>query len=158
MFKLKSTVFVIDMDRESQVSMEHDYEMTADSDCETSSYSGLRRFKEFSMDGVVKLEENQSEYGVIKRNFLAGMESVGEEINLVAVHKNSYSSVAGQAKLEAFRIFSQAVAARRGGDANIKYGWYGGSRDEICGILNHGFGRFGGIGVYLSPANLPIDR
>lgn len=160
------------MERENQVSMTvYDYEtMACDSDCESSSGSGTsQQFKEFSRNGMVRLEEsdgNQSEHSVVKKSFVVGMGFLGEEINVVAMHKNSYSSVAGQAKLEAFRIFSAAVAAKRGGDANIKYGWYGGSRDEIWNIVTYGFGRCGdfeksvshGIGVHLSPANLPIDR
>ncbi|KAL8534181.1 hypothetical protein ACS0TY_010256 [Phlomoides rotata] len=149
------------MDRESQVSMEHDYDgMMADSDCESSSDSGFRQFKEFSEIGMVKVEEDQGEHGVIKKTLLGGMGFIGNEINLVAIHKNSHSSVTGQAKLEAFQIYCQAVAARRGGDANLRYGWYGGSRDEICDILNFGFENSSssqGNGVYLSPANLLIE-
>ncbi|KAG8366117.1 hypothetical protein BUALT_Bualt17G0042500 [Buddleja alternifolia] len=146
---------------EDQVSMTiRDYDTTAyDSDCE-SPESVFRRF-----DGMVRLEENRgdsSEYCVIQRSFMAGMGVLGRGINVISVHKNSYSSFAGQAKLEMFRIFSQAVAERRGGDANIKYAWYGGARDEVCGIVEYGFGRVReceshGVGVHLSPANVPID-
>ncbi|KAI3467535.1 hypothetical protein Pfo_024198 [Paulownia fortunei] len=167
------SISVSDMERdggEDQVSMTvHDYETTRyDSGGESSGGSGSGQFKEFAGNGMVRLEEddgNDSEHGVIKKSFLVGMGLLGKEIEVVAVHKNSYSSVSGQAKLEAFRIFCQAVAAERGGDANIKYGWYGGSRDEICDIISYGFGRCGdfekgvshGIGVYLSPANVPVD-
>ncbi|KAL8534183.1 hypothetical protein ACS0TY_010257 [Phlomoides rotata] len=145
----------MDMDRESRVSMEHG--MMADSDCESDS--GFRKFQEFPEIRMVKLDECEGEHGVIQTTFLGAMGFIGNEINLVSIHKNSHSSV----KLEAFRIFSQAVAARRGGDANVKYAWFGGSRDELCDIVNFGFGRLGdsesfshGVGIYLSPVNLPI--
>lgn len=145
-----------------------DYEAPAyDSDCE-SSVSGPRQLTGFAGDGIMRLEDETegSEYSVIKRSLIVGMGLIGKDIDVVAVHKNSYSGVTGQARLEAFRIFSRAVAAKRGGDANAKYGWYGGSRDEIRDIVTHGFGRCGsfekgvshGIGVNLSPANVPIER
>lgn len=97
--------------------------------------------------------------------FRAGLGVLGEGVNVVALHMNSSSSIARHARLEAFRLYSRAVAMKRGGDANIRYAWYGGARDEILGIVTHGFGRCAdfedrvsnGIGVYLSPANFPID-
>ncbi|KAL8519064.1 hypothetical protein ACS0TY_010128 [Phlomoides rotata] len=124
----------MDMDRESRVSMEHG--MMADSDCESDS--GFRKFQEFPEIRMVKLDECEGEHGVIQTTFLGAMGFIGNEINLVSIHKNSHSSV----KLEAFRIFSQAVAARRGGDANVKLG------DSES--FSHG------VGIYLSPVNLPI--
>ncbi|KAH6826772.1 hypothetical protein C2S53_016910 [Perilla frutescens var. hirtella] len=153
------TFCLMELERETQVSMTvDDYDPVADSDCESSPQSDSREFRDFSRNGMLRLERDHGEYGVIKR-------ILGKELNVVAIHKNSYSTVTGQARLEAFRAFSQAVATKRGGDANIKYAWYGGSRDEVLGIVTHGFGRCGdfedgvshGIGVYLSPANVPFD-
>ncbi|GFP88036.1 probable inactive poly [ADP-ribose] polymerase sro2 [Phtheirospermum japonicum] len=155
---------------EDQVSMTvHDYEAATayDSDGDSSpSFSSSEQLRDFTMNGMVRLDQgNEREYGVIKKSFLVGMGFSGEGMDVVAVHKNSYSGDSGQAKLEGFRTFCQVVAARRGGDANVKYGWYGGSRAEICDVLRYGFGRCGdfekgvshGVGVYLSPANFPID-
>ncbi|KAL8035822.1 hypothetical protein ABFX02_12G120700 [Erythranthe guttata] len=164
------------MDAEGdQVSMTVlDYETAAyDSDCESSVSDSGRLFREFARNGMVKLEESAEggggggggEYGAVMKSFLVDMRFLGEEIDVVAVHKNMYSSVAGQAKLEAFRVFSRAVAARRGGDANVKYGWYGGSPDEIRDVVTYGFvgsGKFEkgishGVGIHLSPVNSPFD-
>ncbi|KAK6117923.1 hypothetical protein DH2020_048328 [Rehmannia glutinosa] len=139
------------------------YEPTAyDSD---AGFSGSEQFRDFARNGMVRLEENEGEHNVIKNGFLVGMGVLGKEIDVVAVHKNSCSSVSGQARMESFRIFSQAVAAKRGGDANIKNGWYGGYREEISNIVSYGFGRCAdfekgvshGVGVYLSPSNVPND-
>ncbi|KAL6547322.1 hypothetical protein OROMI_023043 [Orobanche minor] len=152
---------------EDQVSMTvHDYDTTAlDSDGESTPYSGPDQFKDFAMNGMLRLQEDEGEYRAIKKTFLARMGFWRRVIDVVAIHKSSCSSVSGHAKLEAFRIFCQAVAIKRGGDANVNYGWYGGSRDEICDIISFGFSRCGdfekdvshGIGVYLSPANSSIE-
>ncbi|KAL1550837.1 putative inactive poly [ADP-ribose] polymerase SRO2 [Salvia divinorum] len=154
------------MEREPQISMTvDDYDAATDSDCESLPASGFRRFGDFERIGMVRVEVDQAKYGVVDKLFRAGMGVLGQEVNVVALHMNSYTTIARHARLEAFRLYSRAVAVKRGGDANIRCGWYGGARDEILGIVNHGFGRCGdfedrlsnGIGVYLSPANFPID-
>ncbi|KAI3734559.1 hypothetical protein L6452_14030 [Arctium lappa] len=63
-----------------------------------------------------------------------------------------------------YEVLAMVVASINGGDVNIKYGWYGSSRDEINEVLLYGFRQFEnrsssyGRGVYLSPANLPMER
>lgn len=91
------------------------------------------------------------------------MANVGIEVNVDAIHQYSHT---WQARKKSFWIFQQAVASKRGGDANVKYAWYGGDREEILGIVTHGFSRCGnfdggvshGIGVHLSPDNVLVYR
>ena len=53
-----------------------------------------------------------------------------------------------------------------GGNANLRYAWFGASRDKIWEIISHGFGHCGnaenkglfGNGIYLSPDDSSIDR
>ncbi|KAK9276522.1 hypothetical protein L1049_006056 [Liquidambar formosana] len=151
---------------EEQVSMTlDDHEILvpdSETDEPTSTFDG---FGSFTRNGMINLDEGNGEHDIIKKSFLLGMGDFGKDANVVAIHKNSYSSLAGQARLESFRIFSEAVAKKCGGDANIKYAWYGGSREEIRQIIAHGFSRCGrptssefyGFGVYLSPAKFSID-
>lgn len=148
----------MELRRETQVSMTvDDYELLADSDCDSSPESDSRQFRDFLRSGMVRLQQDHGDYAVIKR-------ILGRELNVVAIHKNSYSTVTGQAKLQAFHAFSKAAKAKRGGDANIRHAWYVGARDEIVGIVTHGFSRCGdfedgvsrGIGVYLSAPNMPL--
>lgn len=142
---------------EDQVSMTvSDYESSSNSDSEEHS---PKKFRFFIRNGMLRLQEAEGdEYGTIKRSFMSGM-ALFSGVQIVAVHKNMYSTHIGEAKLEAFRIFSRAVAEKCGGDANIKYAWYGGSRDEICEILAYGFGSLSQrVGIVLSPSSLPIQR
>ncbi|KAI3733504.1 hypothetical protein L6452_12947 [Arctium lappa] len=142
-----------------------DYDSDSDSDSKLSSNN--LRFGMFSGDDrlmVQRLEEGNSGYEVLKTSFVGGMRGFGRSIDVVGIHKKNYGwSVMDDARMEAFKVFAMAVASRNGGDANIKYGWYGGSRDEIREVLLYGFRRFEnrsspyGRGVYISPANLPIE-
>lgn len=139
--------------------------ITVDSECESSN-PDFEKFKFFSGDGMIRLDEAKDEHCVIKKSFLTGMGLLGKESDVVAIHKNLYSSRTGLVRMEAFRIFSAAVAEKCGGDANVKYAWYGGSRDEVCGIIDHGFSRCKepqngvsyGVGIHLSPTNAALDR
>ncbi|XP_058193165.1 probable inactive poly [ADP-ribose] polymerase SRO2 [Rhododendron vialii] len=156
-----------DMGLEDQVSIVIDDEEVLTSDSEfNSASSSFSRFGFFTRNGMALLEDGNSERRIIERSFLKGLGQFGKETKVVAIHKNSYSSPIGQARMESFRIFSEAVKRKSGGNnANVKYAWYGASRGEICEIVTHGFGRFRGgensescgLGVHLSPANFSID-
>ncbi|KAH7858223.1 hypothetical protein Vadar_021509 [Vaccinium darrowii] len=62
----------------------------------------------------------------------------GNETNVVAIHRNLCSGPTGEVRLESFRIFSEVAAKKCRGNANVKHGWYGASRDEIYEIIRHG--------------------
>ena len=155
------------MDFEDQVSTVIDDQeiLTSDSECDSSS-SSFSQFGSFTRSGMARLLEGSSEHKIIKKSFQKGLRQLGKETKVEAIHKNSYSSHIGKARLESFRIFSEAVKRKSGGNnANVKYAWYGGSTEEICEIITHGFSRFRdgessesyGVGVNLFAANFSID-
>ncbi|KAL6969451.1 hypothetical protein U1Q18_029164 [Sarracenia purpurea var. burkii] len=148
---------------EEQVSITVDYgEIPLDSDSEIDSSSS--QFGYFTANGMTRVDDGNTEYGIIKKAFLQGMGLFSKDTNVVAIHKYSFSSSTGKARLESCRIFFEAVAKRCGGYANVRNAWYGASRDEICEIVTHGFSRCRkpedsesyGYGIYLSPVNFTI--
>ncbi|GMI87776.1 similar to RCD one 2 [Hibiscus trionum] len=97
-------------------------------------------FDNFLKNDLIKLHESSSDYSIIRKGFFSGMgETLSKSIKIVAIHKTSYSGFSAKAQAENFQILKKAVAEKCGGDANVKYAWYGGSRDEICEILTQGF-------------------
>ncbi|KAK9141068.1 hypothetical protein Scep_010749 [Stephania cephalantha] len=84
-----------------------------------------------------------------------------------AVHKNSFSTCLAKARLQSFKIFSEAIAtkSRDRAGANVKYAWIGASKDELFRILNFGFSHCSipyemkcyGHGLYLCPQNRLLD-
>lgn len=120
----------------------------------------------FAREGLFRIGEGSTELGLLKRVFLLGMGTASEDTDVVEIHRNTGSSLTKKAKLDSYKIFSEAVARKCGGNANTRYAWYGGSRDEILGILKHGFSRCGtplhgpsyGVGLHLASAKFAIDR
>ncbi|KAJ4973301.1 hypothetical protein NE237_006475 [Protea cynaroides] len=121
-------------------------------------------FESFERIGLIRLEGNQ-EHDIIKNRFILGLGPLGRHTAVVAIHKNSFSSFHRKARLQSFSIFSEAILRKCHGNANIKYAWYGTSRDGVHRIITHGFGEFGnpendrlyGCGLYLSPENSSIE-
>ncbi|GFZ21250.1 hypothetical protein Acr_29g0004120 [Actinidia rufa] len=107
---------------EDQVSITVEDEEILSLDSEVNSYpSNPGQFEVFAKNGMTIIDEENTEHEVIKKCFLNGMEQFGKNTNVVAIHRNSNSSFTGKARKETFRIFSEAVAKKSGGDANIKY-------------------------------------
>ncbi|XP_060669939.1 probable inactive poly [ADP-ribose] polymerase SRO2 [Ziziphus jujuba] len=138
----------------------------SETDEEVHSKIGSHLFEVFAQIGMVSVGEGSMEHEETKRSFLLGMGLVSKDTNIVAINKIKPNfSLTRQAKVKSFQIFSEAVTEKCGGDANIKHAWYGGSRDEICGIVSHGFSScatnakqdFHGVGVQLFPVKLSID-
>lgn len=142
-FKFAAEMSANQSDFEDQVSMTVDDDEISgyESDCGDSNSAVSDRFDVFTRNGMIRLEEENSAHDIIKTCFLSGMGFAGGDTNLVAIHKNVSSDLTRQARFESFKIFSQAVAQKCGGDAKVKYAWYGGSKDELCEILVHGFSR-----------------
>ncbi|XP_068642106.1 probable inactive poly [ADP-ribose] polymerase SRO2 [Aristolochia californica] len=94
------------------------------------------------------------------------MGSLAKNTTVVAIHRNSYSPSFAKARLQSFQIFLEATTKKRGGESNMECAWYGASKDEIHGIINHGFGlrerpenrALFSFGVYLSPTNSSLDN
>ncbi|KAF8380656.1 hypothetical protein HHK36_028146 [Tetracentron sinense] len=72
------------------------------------------------VDGPEPLE-NFREHNFVKQRLFSGMGSLENYTTAVAVHKKSYSSFMEQARLQSFKIFSQAMIEKRGGNANIRH-------------------------------------
>ncbi|KAF9607657.1 hypothetical protein IFM89_037890 [Coptis chinensis] len=152
-----------------EMNSHHQEEMEI-SDSESSSGSnGVSPKKEvgyFDTVGLVKLGEEDNSYKIVKKAFVSGMKSLAKHTEVVAVHKNVFSGFNGQARLQSFRVFSETMTKKCGKDAgNVKFAWYGASKEGVNRIVNHGFGHCGkpenngsyGFGIYLSPHGLSID-
>ncbi|KAG9159937.1 hypothetical protein Leryth_005683 [Lithospermum erythrorhizon] len=113
-------------------------------------------------DGLIRVEEGNKEYDTIRLSIVAGLSSSGLQAQINDVNRVDYSGFRKSAKLQAFEIFVNAVEKSCGGDANVKYAWYGASKNEIMKIVSHGFcdppnnGMFG-RGLYLSPVEHILD-
>ncbi|XP_030494439.2 probable inactive poly [ADP-ribose] polymerase SRO5 [Cannabis sativa] len=145
-----------------------DHESSSLSDCE-SGISGVdsERTGFINGDGLVRLLEGDRVHGIIKKRFVSSLGSIGAKTTIVAIHRNTHSSIVGEARLHSFQIFSKAMASKCGGNANVKFGWYQpSSKDEISKIFSHGFAQFHnpqhnyglyGHGLYLSPDDYPFE-
>lgn len=121
------------------------------------------QFDAFTGMSLLRLNENDMIYDLTRKMFAVGMKSAGVDAQVVAIHKNVHAGWTRRARQETFLIFQKAVAQKCGGNANIGYGWYGGSREEICDIVLHGFsgGRepgSHGVGVQLFSNKFSFDE
>lgn len=128
-------------------------------DADSSSFS--------KTDSLILLGEGNPEHDVIKTCLLSGMGVVSSDTTIVTIRKNSSEGITTRPKFLSFRIFTDAVARKHGGDANVKYGWYAGSKMEIQSIISYGFsnrdvGKFEndgfshGIGIHLVPSKCSL--
>uniref|UniRef100_UPI001CB9491F probable inactive poly [ADP-ribose] polymerase SRO2 n=1 Tax=Erigeron canadensis TaxID=72917 RepID=UPI001CB9491F len=159
-------VSVVEDNEEFIVRPHDDDDDDSESDSEVSSRSvlGNPRTARNLAGGHKQLEEGDKDYEAVKSSFLI---SGFMNTRVVGIDKKDYeANVMDEARLKVFKVYVAAVASNNGGDPNLKYGWFGGSRDEIREILLHGFrGRRRcdnttlsyGRGVCLSPANLPME-
>nr|POF01538.1 putative inactive poly [adp-ribose] polymerase sro2 [Quercus suber] len=108
----------------AQIEVEGQISLTIDddeiSDCgsvsdETSPPSDP--FMCFKRDGLVEVSEGSPEHHVLRGSFLVGMRPVAKQTNVVAIHKNSSSSLTRKARFDSFRLFAEAVAEKCGGNA-----------------------------------------
>ncbi|KAK9198038.1 hypothetical protein WN944_013221 [Citrus x changshan-huyou] len=135
------------------------------SDCESSVSGPVVHPPTPFSNGLISLQEGDKVYDLISGRLISGLGVLGAQAKIVFIHRNSFSGVMGQAKIQSFQIFVKAVAEKCGGDANVKYAWCAGTKDEICKIIEHGFGYCGkpnndgmyGCGVYLSPDDSPLE-
>ncbi|KAF5193914.1 Inactive poly [ADP-ribose] polymerase RCD1 [Thalictrum thalictroides] len=145
----------------------HD-EDTQLSDCESSNSSGnsKKKIEIFDDNGLVKLGAEGNGHKVIERAFVMGMGSVGKHISVVSIHKNLFSGLSGHARLQSFRIFSEMTTKKcQSNSGNVRFAWYGTTKDGVNRIINHGFIHSGnsennglhGHGIYLSPHVNPLD-
>lgn len=134
------------------------------SDCESGISGPNTKDSPIFSDGLPEVHEGDRLFEIIKRRFVLGLGSYGRLTQIVSIRRNCFSNFTGQARVQSFQIFAQAMEKKCGSNANLKYAWYGGSRDDIKKIITHGFGHFVGgdsngeygRGIYLSPDNSSI--
>ncbi|KAJ0241214.1 inactive poly [Hirschfeldia incana] len=89
---------------------------------------------------TILLSQDNREYDVVKNCFLSGMSlHAAAETTVVSVRKASTQRITAKAKLAASFVFREAMKRKNGGDANVRYGWYSGSKEEIERIVSYGF-------------------
>ncbi|PON35915.1 Poly(ADP-ribose) polymerase, catalytic domain containing protein [Parasponia andersonii] len=98
-------------------------------------------FADFGANGFMERMVEGAEYEAISKRFTSGMGSLSKDIYVVAIHKKLTSNITVQAKMNSFRIFTEAMARKCGGDANVKIAWHSSSREEVPQIFCHGFSR-----------------
>ncbi|XWS22602.1 hypothetical protein CRYUN_Cryun29cG0050200 [Craigia yunnanensis] len=130
----------------NQILVEDQVSLTIDNDEISSASNEIDSdpdpFELFVKNGLANIHEYSMEDSILRKSFFSSMGQNPELVKktkIVAIHKNLNSSLSGKARAQSFRIFSKVVADKCGGDANVKYAWYGASRDEICEIVMHGF-------------------
>ncbi|KAL9170799.1 hypothetical protein ABFS82_04G170000 [Erythranthe guttata] len=101
-------------------------------------------------------------YEVVTKKLVSSLSSCGFNAEVEAVYRNDYTGIMSRAKLQSFCIYSKAMEVKCGGNSNVKYAWYGASKNEIRRIVSHGFGlpvdtQTHGQGVYLSPVDRPFE-
>ncbi|KAL9857467.1 putative inactive poly [ADP-ribose] polymerase SRO2 [Arabidopsis thaliana] len=122
------------------------FDSTSDDADSSVSHAG----SSFSSSSLILLGEGNPEHDVIKTCLLSGMGVVSSDTTIVTI-----------------RFSLTLLRGKHGGDANVKYGWYAGSRDEIQRIISYGFsnrdvGKFEndggshGIGIHLVPSKCSL--
>ncbi|KAJ7953615.1 Poly [ADP-ribose] polymerase, partial [Quillaja saponaria] len=153
-------------DEYSVISDETVFDGAEESDA-TSLHFKSNEYGCFAEIGLNLIKEETLEHQIITKSFFTGMSFLEKDAEIVAIHKNQNScSLLRQARLESFQIFTKALMKKCGGDANLRFGWYGGSKNDLIHIICHGFNSCSsnltwnsshGIGVCLSPAKFSID-
>ncbi|KAH0868556.1 hypothetical protein HID58_075578 [Brassica napus] len=117
-----------------------------------------------STDSTILLREGDQEHDVITKCFLFGFgATLANATTIVTIRKKSPNAITTRAKSLAFRIFTEAMARKNGGDPNVKYGWYAGSREDLERIITYGFSSreidddsSNGIGIHLVPSKFSL--
>ncbi|KAK8522492.1 hypothetical protein V6N12_056200 [Hibiscus sabdariffa] len=134
---------IVGEDHPGSVTVAKDHEIPPAAPSEDDEIQSGYCFDVFLRNDLVKLHESSAGYSIMTKGFFSGMgEDMSKNTKIVAIHKISCSSFSAKARAEAFQIWEKGVAEKCGGDANVKYAWYGCSREEICEIVTHGFSWF----------------
>ncbi|XP_042410747.1 probable inactive poly [ADP-ribose] polymerase SRO3 [Zingiber officinale] len=114
--------------------------------------------------GAETIGEGDRDFKLIEKWFLTGYRRYVPGVVVTAIHRCSRSGFRGASRLKTFQLQMQMTKAARGGDANVKLGWYGASAMDVAAIVSHGFGKpqnarpdaeVGGFGLHLSAAPYP---
>ncbi|XP_076947535.1 putative inactive poly [ADP-ribose] polymerase SRO5 [Bidens hawaiensis] len=139
------------------------------SDCESVT-SGSRiveveQTSSFGLIGMVKVDVSDKLHEIIGKKFVARLGYYGIDAEIECIHRNLFDfSEIAQARFSSFRMFANSVEKKNGGDANVKFAWFGGSKGEIVNIVVHGFGCHNirnagsfGHGIVLSADHSPLE-
>ncbi|KAG5552134.1 hypothetical protein RHGRI_010286 [Rhododendron griersonianum] len=147
-----------DLEEQVSISIDQNEIPVPDSEDDSFSSSVFEEFGIFKRNGLTRVHERSKCYQIITGCIAKAMVN---DTNVAAVHKIPWSGPNN--RLEAFRISSAEMVKKCGGNGNVKHAWYGGSRDEICRIISHGFKRCrqpdgeDGFGVHLYPLEFVMD-
>ncbi|KAL3618037.1 hypothetical protein CASFOL_038358 [Castilleja foliolosa] len=113
-------------------------------------------------NGLIRIGNEETPYEMVKKKLVSSLGSYGVGALVESIHRFDFTANMNRAKLQSFFIYSKAVEEKCGGNANVKFAWFGASKNEINEVISHGFGfptsnRTHGHGVYLSPADHPIE-
>ncbi|KAL0800011.1 hypothetical protein Bca101_055186 [Brassica carinata] len=121
-------------------------------------------------DSTILLREGNQEHDVITTCFLSGLggpPTLANATTIVTIRKKSPNTITTRAKHLSFRIFTEAITRKNGGDPNVRYAWYVGSRERIERIVTHGFSSreidddssssSHGIGIHLVPSKFSLS-
>lgn len=120
-----------------------------------------------SSSEMVRLKEESEEYVLLKHRFYLSIGSgLSQDCKVVEAYRDPHTSPMKRAHIKTFRIFMDAMAAKRGGNPNVAHAWYGASKDEARRIVKDGFGACGvardgvpcGLGLHLWPELLARQR
>lgn len=140
------------------------------SDCESviTGSNNNNNKNEYFFKGLIKVDEGERLYVAVSRGLVSSLGSFGLNANVEAIYRNRFSGFTNQARLQSFGIFQRSVGAKCGGDANVKFAWYGASKEDITRIMSHGFCHSDIVpaqdhlsyacGVQLSVLNSPMPR
>nr|XP_018625199.1 probable inactive poly [ADP-ribose] polymerase SRO5 [Nicotiana tomentosiformis] len=145
----------------SDSDLDVDIQESAVSDSESGIFAS--NYQEHTKsDDLIRINEGDKMHKIISRKFISGLGVLGLSTQIEAIHKNICSSFTMQANLQPFFTFSKSMEKKCGGNANVKYAWFGASKDEIDSIFSHGFehpihdGAYGHC-ICLSPDDYPLD-
>ncbi|XP_076959573.1 putative inactive poly [ADP-ribose] polymerase SRO5 [Bidens hawaiensis] len=142
------------------------------SDCESvtsgSRIMKLEQTSSFRLIGMVKVDVSDKLHEIIGKKFVDRLGYYGIDAEIECIHRNLFDvTEIALARFSSFRLFSNSVEKKNGGDANVKFAWFGGSKEEIVNIVVHGFGcdniRNGpgsgsfGCGIVLSADHSPLE-
>ncbi|KAK9033959.1 hypothetical protein V6N11_050138 [Hibiscus sabdariffa] len=120
--------------------------------------SASNSFAHFLANGFSKLDQSCLESCIIQTSVSHNLRMVTSCTRVVAIHRNLNTSRSWQVRAHGFRLSMKAVADKCGGDANVRYAWYGAPRDEIFEIVTHGFSwSMKAHSISLSPAKHLLD-
>ncbi|KAH7282871.1 hypothetical protein KP509_35G050900 [Ceratopteris richardii] len=113
-------------------------------------------------DKLLALNPTEAEFDEVKKKFLAGLSPLAKHTTITGISRNLHCSISAKVQYQAFSQQKSALEALRG-DANVRYAWYGTSKQGISSLVLHGFGQprtlmdrpMYGVGVYLAPEKFP---